>query len=188
MLSSKRFGLMITIPVLVLALLGTPKALESNATPLQQLYMMKQLFPKTQTVGIMWNQSTVNTADLMPKIQRAAAAVGVKVVIADVEELKDIAQKFRDLTDNYHIQILWILQNDNMVGSSLGRDYLIKNATVNGIAVFAPNTDWVSAGACATLLNEGSDVKLIVNQKTLNALGIKVPEKYIPNTQFLATN
>ena len=187
MFSSKK---LITMAMLILffGLVGTPEALESNATPLQQLYIMKELVPKLQTVGIMWNQSSVNTADLLPKIQRAAAAVGVKVVIEDVEAIKDIAQKFREVTEDYHAQIIWIIQNDDLVGSSLGRDFIIKNATVNGIAVFAPNTDWVTAGACAALLNDGGSVKLFVNQKAINALGIKVPAKYIPNTQFLATN
>jgi len=183
--------LFMTVIMLAAALVtptGAPEALESNVTPLQSLYMIKQLVPQTQTVGLMWNQTRVSTSDLMPKIERAAATLGVKVVVEDVEQLQDVPAKFRDLSENYHIQALWVFQNDDIVGSSMGKDFLIKNSTVGGVALFAPNTDWVSAGACATLMSEGGTVKLYVNKKTITALGINVPEKLIPDTQFLATN
>jgi len=183
--------LLMTVIMLAAALVtptGTPEALESNVTPLQSLYMIKQLVPQTQTIGLMWNQTKVNTSDVMPKIERAAATLGVKVVVEDVEGLSDVPAKFRDLLENYHVQALWIFQNDDVVGSSMGKDFLIKNSTVGGVALFAPNTDWVSAGACATLINEGGTVKLYVNKKTVTALGINIPEKLIPDTQFLATN
>jgi len=183
--------LMMTMAMSAMALVtptGTPEAVESNVSPLQSLYMVKQLVPQTQTVGLMWNQTKVNVSDIMPKIDRAAATIGVKVVVEDIEELKDVSQRFRDLTDKYHVQALWVFQDDNIVGSALGKDFLIKNCTVSGIALFAPNTDWVSTGACATLMNEGGAVKLYVNKKTITALGINVPEKLVPDTQFIDTN
>lgn len=187
--SFKNLSVETAIFVLVtMAVLSKPEALGSNPTPLQSLYTMKGLVPQAQTIGIMWNDQRVNTGDLLPKIDRASAAIGVKVVVENIREMTDMSQKFRDLTANYHIQVLWIVQSDEVLGSPLGKDFLIKNSTVNGIALFAPNTDWVSAGACAALLSDGGTVKLFVNQKTITALGIKVPEKFIPNTQFLATN
>jgi ABC-type uncharacterized transport system substrate-binding protein len=188
LVQKKFLAVLISVATSIAVMFGTPEALESNVTPLQAIYMMKQLVPQTQTIGIMWNQNKVNTGDLMPKIERASASVGVKVVIEDVEGITDVSQKFRDLTDNYHVQVIWVFQSDDVIGSSLGRDFLIKNSTVKGIALFAPNTDWVSAGACAALMNEGGTVKLFVNKKTITALGITVPEKFIQDTQFLATN
>lgn len=184
---SKMYRFFLTL-IFTLLMTGSPEALDSNATPLQQLYVMKELVPNLQTVGLIWKQSSVNSGELLPKIQRAAAATSVKVVIADAEELREIAEKFRDLTDNYRIQALWIITNDDLTGSSLGQDFLIKNSVIKGIPIFAPSTDWVSKGACATLLNEGGSVKLFVNKKTADVLKIKIPEKYMATTQFLATN
>lgn len=179
----------IVLAAALVASSGMPEALESNVTPLQSLYMIKQLVPQTQTVGLMWNQTKINTSDVMPKIERAAATLGVKVVVEDVEQMPDIPTKFRDLTDNYHIQALWIFQDDpDIIGSTNGKEFLITKSTVGGIALFAPNKDWVTSGACATLILEGGSVKLYVNKKTITALGINVPEKLMPDTQFLATN
>ncbi len=174
--------------ITLLALLSTPQAAGTSASPLQSLYMIKQLVPNARTVGVMWNKSVANTASLLPELNRASAEIGVKVVIEDVEQLKDISDEFRDLVQNYHIQVLWIVENDDPLGSSLSKGYLIKNATLSGVALFAPSTDWVSAGACAALMSEGGKAKLFVNQKTLNALGLKVPQQYAQSTQFLATN
>ncbi|MCL4539713.1 MAG: hypothetical protein M1378_09000 [Bacteroidetes bacterium] len=174
--------------VAFMAMLGTPRAAGTSATPLQSIYMMKQIVPKVTTVGIMWNKSTINVSDLLPQINRASLSVGVKVVIEDVEQIQDVSAKFRDLVENYHIQVLWILQNDDLYGSSIVKGYLIKNSTLSGVALFAPGSDWVSAGACAALMSEGGNAKLFVNQKTLTALGLTVPQQFAQTTQFLATN
>ncbi len=167
---------------------ATPHDITTDATPLQTLYMVKQLFPQTKTVGLMWQQTDVNSSDLIPKINRAASAVGVEVVIEDVEKLREVPEQFRDLTQKYHVQVLWIFNSQDMLAGSIAESYLIKNSTMNGVALFAPSADWVSAGACATVLSNGTDANLVVNQKTINALGVKVPAKYVPITQFLATN
>lgn len=166
----------------------TPCAVETAASPLQSIFMIKQLIPQTQTIGVIWNQLKTKTDDFLPKIERASASIGVKVVIEDAEELRDVSQKFRELNDKYHVQAIWIIEDDDPMSTELGKDFLIKNSIVNGIALFAPNTNWVSAGACASLLSDGSTVKLYVNKKTITALGIRVPDKYLQDTQFIATN
>ncbi|MCL5268224.1 MAG: hypothetical protein M1469_09000 [Bacteroidetes bacterium] len=187
LLLKKTSVLTVSAIVAFMAMLGTPRAAGTSATPLQSLYMMKQLVPKVTTVGIIWNQSTINTSSLLPEINRASLSVGVKVVVEDVEQIQDVSAKFRDLVQNYHIQVLWILQDDDLYGSSIVKGYLIKNSTLSGVALFAPGTDWVSAGACAALMSVGGNAKLFVNQKTLNALGLTVPQQYAQTTQFLAT-
>lgn len=172
----------------LLSLLSTPKAAGTSASPLQSLYMIKQLVPNAQTVGVMWNKSAANTSTLLPELNRASAEIGVKVVVEDAEQMKDISDEFRDLVQKYHVQVLWVIENDDPLGNSVSMEYLIKNATLNGVALFAPSTNWVSAGACAALMSEGGKAKLYINKKTLNALGLKVPQQFAQATQFLATN
>lgn len=185
----KKIAVQLSLVLLVAAaLFGTPEALESNATPLQSLFMIKQILPQATTVGLMYKQSADNNGDLLNQVKRASASFGVKIVLADVEALPDVAAQFRDLTGSYHVQAIWVIQNSQVLGSSIARDYLIKNSTLQGIPLFAPNTDWVSAGACAAVVTDGGNTKLYVNQKTLNALGLKVPAKYASVTQVLASN
>lgn len=174
--------------VLLMALFGTPEALESNATPLQSIYMIKQLMPQTKTIGLMWTQTDENGSGVMNQIKRASASLGVKIVVSDVESLPDVAAQFRDLTESYHVEALWIIHNSDVLSNSTAKGFLIKNATLQGVPLFAPDHDWVSAGACAAVVTDGGSTKLYVNQKTLNALGLKVPESDASVTQVLATN
>lgn len=184
----KRSAILLSLVcVITLAFFGTPEALESNATPLQSLFMIKQLLPQVKTVGLMYKQSSDDSKTFMNDVNRASASLGVKIVLADVESLPDVAAQFRDLTESYHVQVLWVIHSNDVLNSSIARGYLIKNATLQGIPLFAPNTNWVSAGACAAVVTNGGSTKLVVNQKTLDALGIKVPEKYASVTQVLAS-
>ncbi len=165
---------------------GTPEAGESTATPLQSLFMIKEMMPQVKRVGLMWQQSSHTDSKLMSDIKRASAAIGTEVVVEDVETLPEVASDFRDLVNQYHVQALWVVRDDEIVSNSISRSYLIKNSTISGIALFAPNTDWVSKGACAAVVTDGGSTKLIVNKRTMSALGLKVPEKYASITQFLA--
>ncbi len=174
--------------VTVAALFGTPEALEPAATPLQSVYMIKQLVPHAKTIGLMWKQSDDASSTMIEQIKRASASLGVKIVIADVEALPDVAAQFRDLVESYHVEALWIARNSDVVSNSTARGFLIKNAVLHGIPLFAPDQDWVSTGACAAVVTDGGTTKLFVNQKTLNALGLKVPENDASITQVLATN
>lgn len=185
----KKLAVQISLVLLVtFAIVGTPEALESNATPLQSLFMIKQILPQATTVGLMYKQSADNNNELLNQVKRASASFGVKIVLADVETLPDVAGQFRDLTSSYHVQALWVIRGSGALANSVAKSYLIKNAALQGIPLFAPNTDWVSAGACAAVVTDGGNTKLFVNQKTLNALGIKVPQKYASVTQVLASN
>ena len=187
MLLSKRFAFPMAI-AFALATFGTTQALEPGVSPLQELYMIKELTNGSEIVGVMLNIGEGDHADLLTKIQRASAQTGMKVVVAEVTQLSEVAQKFRELKESYHIQVLWVPQDESVIGSPISRDFLIKNSTLSSIPLFAPNQDWVTSGACVALSLEGGSVKLYVNRKTLAALGLKVPDKYIPSTQFLASN
>lgn len=172
---------------MIVVLFGSPEALELNATPLQSLFMIKQLVPQATSVGLLWKQSDYANTDLLTQIKRASMSTGDKVVVGDVESLPQVASQFRNLVDNYHVQVLWVIRNDDIMNSSIAQSYLIKNAAISGVPLFAPSSNWVSAGACAAVVTEGQSTKLVVNQKTLNALGLKVPQKFASVTQVLAS-
>ena len=187
MFLSKKSAAIVGI-VFALATFSSTTAFEPTVSPLQELYMIRELTNGVQTVGVILNVDEGDHAELIAKIQRASAQIGLKVVIAEIGQLSEVAQKFRELKDTYHVQVLWIPQTESIIGCSISRDFLIKNSALSSIPLFAPSQEWVTSGACISLATEGGDVKLFVNKKTLAVLGLKVPDKYIPSTEFLATN
>lgn len=159
-----------------------------KVTPLQQLYVMKELISELHTVGIILNKDKVDRESLLPRLQRASAQLGLKLVIAEIKELRDIATNFRNLTDNHQVKAVLILDNDDIIGSEIGKKYLIKQSTLNNIPLFAPAREWVNEGALLYIYKEGNKTALYVNKKTAEVLSVTIPEKYLENTQFFAMN
>lgn len=166
----------------------TPVSLAPDVTPIQQLFVIKELKPDLERIGILWNESAVDTGTLLPQIQRAGASTGIQVIIANVAEMKDIAPTYRMLVRDNDVQALWIISDDGTVDSDIGRSYLIKNATQQGIPIFAPTELWVNEGASVAFKKVENVVALVVNQAAANALSLTIPEKYLERTQFLAMN
>lgn len=183
----KRTGMLtVLIVILILTASHTFFANSSRVTPLQHLYVMKELIPGVQTVGILWNEQFVDTESVLPKLKRASLQIGLKLVVSNITRLKDVASEFKNLTETHKVDVLWIVENDDVLGSKIGREFLIKQALLANIPLFAPNQNWVSEGACVNIFKNGNKTSLFVNRKTAQVLSLTIPEKYLPNTQFYA--
>lgn len=159
----------------------------ADVTPMQQLYMLKELKPDVERVGIVWNKEKASE-DELTAIRRAATSLQVQLFLAEITELSDLAPQFRNLARTHKIQGLWVVKNDGIVDSSTGRSFLVKESMKSGIAVLAPDKDWVDAGATVALKKTDDGLHLMVNQTAVNALSMAVPEKYLERTEFLAAN
>ncbi len=177
--------------LLVLSLLtilfaaATPTPVVFDVTPLQQLYILKELKPDVQRVGILWDKAT-SRDDILPQIQRAGATAGVQVVIGAVGDVKEIASMFRELVRTNEIDALWIVADDHVVGTDIGRKFLVKSAAEHRIPILAPSAAWVNEGAAIALKKEGDAISLLVNKAAAQAVALNIPDKYLERTQFLA--
>lgn len=156
----------------------------SDVTPLQQLFVFKELKPDVKRVGIIWNEASANRDVLMPKVQQASASTGIEVFVANVKDMKEIAPQYRTLVRNHNIQALWVVENDGVVDTAIGKKFLLKETTQKGIPIFAPSEDWVNEGAAVSLKRSEGQIQLVVNQAAANAFALSIPEKYLERTQF----
>ncbi len=181
---------MLLFTLLSILLVSHPRfyANSANVTPLQQLYVMRELISDLHTVGILMNKNAVDGKTILPRLQRASAQMGLKIVIAEIEKLSDIAKRFRNLTDNHQVEAVLILGNDNIISSEISKKYLIKQTILNNIPLFAPAREWVSEGAFLHIYKEGNKTVLFVNKKTAEVLSVTIPEKYLESTRFFALN
>lgn len=162
-----------------------PAPMEEGVTPLQQMYVMKEIKPNLERVGILINSSN-NNEETMRAIRQASASLNVQIFLAEIGSLPDIAPKFRWLMQEHKVQMLWILEDESVLGSSHGRGFLIQNALKAGVPILAPSKVWVDEGACMTMTKDADGIKLIVNKTAADALSITVPDAYAQRTQFLA--
>ena len=154
-------------------------------TPIQQLYILKEMKPDIKRVGIIWKKDSPQHDALMPKVQRAAAATEVKVFMAYVQNIRDVAPSYRSLQSKHNIDVLWILEDDDTVSSNVARSFLIKTATQNGVPILAPSTSWVNAGAPVSLQKAGDSIQLVVNRAAAAATALSVPDQY--DAQYLTS-
>lgn len=160
-----------------------------DVTPLQQLFVLKEIRPDIERVGIIWNKSSADRSGLMSQVERAAASTGVRVFVAYANDISDIAGAYRDLVRQNNVQAVWIVDgSDNVVGSRMGRDFLIKNTASQGLPLVAPSEDWVEAGAHLSFYRDGSNIRLKVNRRAADAARLVIPDNFLDRTEFFAAN
>ena len=174
--------------VLVAALIVTaftPVDLSSPVPPMQQMFIMKEVKPDLQRLGILWNPE-VNDEETLTKIRRAGTSLKVQLFLAEVSDISDIAPQFRQLTRTHKVGALWVVTNDGLIDSATGKSFLIKNAMKAGLPLFVPSRDWVDDGAFLTMEKQAEGLSLIVNKPAAEALSLSIPDKYAERTQFAA--
>ncbi|QXD16057.1 ABC transporter substrate-binding protein [Rhodocaloribacter litoris] len=174
--------------VLALAGAATPVRLEDGPTPIQQMFVIKELKPDIERIGLIWDKNATDTEALMPQVQRASASTGIKVFLAEVTDLKDVAPQFRTLTREHQVQAIWILESTGVVDNSVTRSFIIKNATSANMPVFAPTEAWINEGASVAVLKKDGAISLLVNRAAAEAMSLTIPEKYLERIQYLAMN
>jgi len=179
------FSRSLTVLIAALCLGVTTASAPAPLTPIQQMYILKEMKPDMKRVGLIWKKSSPRHDELMPQVQRAAAASGVKIFMAYVKNIQDVAPSYRTLKQKHDIDVLWILEDDAPVNSNVARSFLIKTATENGVPILAPSKAWVDAGAPVTLQRTGEDIQIMVNKAAAAATALNIPDKY--NTQYLTS-
>ena len=175
----------VVLSPLVLALSSPPP---SAPTPMQQLFMLKEVKPDVKKVGVLWNENSSQRDALMPKIKRAAATTQLELYISYVGSIKDVGPRFRKLIRENEIDVLWLVENDGVVDTQIAQSFLIENAAKSGLPIVAPSADWVNKGAAITFIEGAEGVQFVVNESVAKATSIVIPEKYQQRTEFLTMN
>lgn len=92
-----------------------------RATPLQYLYVMKSFKPDVQKVGVICDLS--KNPGIIEKLQRPAFSVGVKVIVADVRELKDVSRGFEELVKS-GVDFFWLFDDKDVSAHPIAREYI----------------------------------------------------------------
>lgn len=168
--------------LIVLTVLFSFVAFSQQATPLQYLYVMKSFKPQAQKVGILCELSKYQ--GLVDKLQRAGFSAGVKIIIGDIKELKDVSQRFEELIKK-GIDFLWIIDEKDISASQIVREYILKNALLNLVPVAVPDAEFVKEGGLFSIETSGDEVTIYVNNKVVNALKLSIPENYKERVHYV---
>ncbi len=177
----------VSLTLLAFILFSLVNTLYAQVTVRQQLFVMKEVVPSIKKIGILWNKAA-GESNFIEKLKRAAAPMGVEVYVVEVTSLKEVSKGFKDLSDGYNVQAMWVATSDDILGNASSRKYLIKNATLKQIPLFSPASEWIADGACVYVGKAEGKIKLWVNEKTAKVVQLQIPEKYQATVELLAKN
>lgn len=145
---------------------------------IQQLFMLKELKPDVERVGVIWKEGIPKQDSKLETAKRAAASIQGKLFVGYAEKASDVAEQFRLMTRDHDVDALWIIENDGVVDGSTSKQYLIENAVKEGIPLLAPTSDWVDAGAPLSIGKSNGELELMINEPAAAATGLEVPSEY----------
>ncbi len=174
----------------------------------QQLELMKKLNPNAKKVGVIFNSSEQNSMVQVNDLKTAASELGMEVVATGVTQASEIPQASETLIGE--VDMIYT-PTDNLVASLI--NLITEKATaakkivfgaeaahVEGGALITQGVDYYElgkrAGQMAIEILKGkkpSEIKIetvelndiVVNEKTLNALGIVLPEDIKTKAKFI---
>ena len=149
---------------------------QGKATVAQQFYVMKMFKPDLKAVGVILSSARIEK--LKNKLARAGLANGLKIIYSEVGDLHELADAFSTLMEHSEIGFLWIPSDDPVVSTEVAMKYLLKKAVMKGIGTCVPDKKWLSVGGTLFIAVEGGRVRPYFNTRLVEAMGMKVPEKY----------
>ena len=174
----------------------------------QQLELMKKLNPNAKKVGVIFNSSEQNSMVQVNDLKAAASELGMEVITSGITQASEIPQASETLIAA--VDMIYT-PTDNLVASliNLITEKAIKSkkivfgaeaAHVEGGALITQGVDYYElgkkAGQMAIEILKGkkpSEIKfetielndIIINENTLNALGIVLPEDIKAKAKFI---
>lgn len=173
----------------------------------EQFQLLMKFAPDAKAIGTIFNSSEINSTYQIELLKKAAAAAGVEVVEASVSSVNDIQQAVASLKGK--VGGIY-LPTDNIIASAV--PVLMKSVFEAGIPTVAGEGGMVRAGVLASIAVDyytlgkmtgamGADIldgkkkpadmpiqsqkaeKVLVNLKTAETMGIKIPEDILKTAE-----
>lgn len=174
----------------------------------QQLELMKKLNPNAKKIGVIFNSSEQNSMVQVNDLKTAASELGMEVVATGVTQASEIPQASETLigevdmiytpTDNLVASLINLITEKAIAAKKIV--FGAEAAHVEGGALITQGVDYYElgkrAGQMAIEILKGkkpSEIKfetielndIVINENTLNALGIVLPEDVKTKAKFI---
>jgi len=140
---------------------------------------MKALKADLTVIGVLGSSLTDKTIE---QIVRAGVGQGVKIFVARPNDPRDIAQFYKKLVEEKHVQMLWLPDPTDRLMLGVGFEYLREMTILDGVGLWVPQTELVSSGALGSAMTESGKLKIILNQRIAEKLSVRVPMQLLEST------
>jgi putative ABC transport system substrate-binding protein len=175
-----------------------------------QIALMRDFLPHVKTIGVIYNAGEINSTHMVNELKTACAKDNIIVRTAIVSKTSDVSAATQNLVGR--VDAIYV-PNDNTAVSAMSS--IVQISTKAKLPVFAGDTGSVEKGALASrgydrfqlgqkagalvlrilkgeaiekTVDEIHPLHDYVNEKTLNALGIEIPQNIKNNVIVIGTN
>lgn len=148
-------------------------ALETTeATHLQQIYLLKQIKPDVSKIAVFCQLHNHN--DLQKNLQRLQKQFQVEFFLYDVQSLPDVAKFMKDATTEKNAQAFWIFA-DELMKNKRTIDYVVKQSVNSKIFLLSADPEVVEKGGTACVRIADGKTILYLNQKSMEMMAVEIP-------------
>ena len=149
-------------------------AYSKEASPMQFLYMVKQIFPENSEIAVFMSKETVSTNE--KSLQRAAAQTQTQPKLYVIENSSDIGKRLRELKKN---TILILFESELMMKKN-SMMYILSKCKENEILLVTSSQEYSDLGALLGLIyNKDNQLQVVINLKHNLQLKPKFSEEFI---------
>jgi hypothetical protein len=138
----------------------------------QQIAIAKTLKPGLATIGVFGSNLSDKMIDM---ISRAANGQGVKIVVAKPQDAGQVSQFYAKLVVEKGAEFIWLPDASDAMMLGIGFEFLRGKALADKVGLIVPQESLVATGGTCTMLVEGGKLRVIVNQKIAEMIGLSVP-------------
>jgi len=152
---SKIFLTFITVIFLFNSLLNA-----QNVTPRQYFFTIKKIFPETQNIDLLIEESQLD--DLKNDIAKAAAQAQLKVKIYPVNDTKSIGKSVKKLKNSGTLVVL----PSPVINNNSSKMFILSKCKEKDISIVTESKEYSDSGALLGLFpQEGAKTKIVLNLK-----------------------
>lgn len=178
----------ITASIVALLMVPLMAPVGAQPSPMQQMFVLGEVHPDMERVGIIWTEDAPEHDDVMDGISRASANSDVEIYVFYAESVSDVAPGYRELRSEHGAEAIWVVDEQSAASEETAREYLIENTVRDGVPLLAPSEQWVSAGATMSIqASADGDINLVVNEQAAGATGLTVPDDYQEDMQSITS-
>lgn len=149
----------------------------------QHIAIAKKMKPGLATLGIIGS----NLSDKMiEQISKAATGQGVKIVVAQPQDAGQVASFYNKLTGEKKVEMIWFPDPGDHMILGIGFEFLREKAVADKIGLIVPQESLVASGGLCTVLLEGGKLKVMVNRKIAQLIGLSVPAESSESVTFVS--
>ena len=166
----------------------------------KKLQLMKELVPRLSRIAVFTNSTTLGNAQTVIELSSAAKALGVRLQVLEVRDLKDLQSAFKE-THQSRAEVLMVLENPVLTGN---RSQVIQMAQRNRLPAMYAASEFVEEGGLVIYgvstkdlfrraanyvdkilkgakpgdlpVEQPTKFEFVINLKTAKALGIRISQ------------